>query len=40
MPVLFDLFPSRSREGLGEGLSPTLVVQALSRPLPQAGGEW
>ncbi|UZK67030.1 biotin synthase BioB [Sphingomonas sp. M1-B02] len=32
-------FPSRLREGLGEGLSPGRLEQALPRPLPQAGGE-
>lgn len=33
--------PSRSREGLGEGLSAgdTMSEQTLPRPLPQAGGE-
>ena len=31
--------PSRSREGLGEGLSVTRQEQSLPRPLPQAGGE-
>jgi len=36
-----QLSPSRLREGLGEGLIPlqSLLVQALPRPLPQAGGE-
>jgi hypothetical protein len=37
------MFPSRLREGLGEGLSfPMRVVvwgYALPQPLPQAGGE-
>jgi hypothetical protein len=34
----FDRFPSRLREGIGEGVSahPELT---LPRPLPQAGGE-
>ncbi len=41
MPVFFDLFPSRSREGLGEGMSSSFAIgQALPRPFPQAGGEW
>src|SRR5205085_12006865 len=34
------LSPSRLREGLGEGLSPSAHLrQALPQPLPQAGGE-
>ncbi|AVA15686.1 hypothetical protein C3E99_19115 [Sphingopyxis sp. MG] len=34
------LFPSRLREGSGEGMSRSRAVkQALPRPLPQAGGE-
>jgi 5-oxoprolinase (ATP-hydrolysing) len=32
-------FPSRLREGSGEGLSPDARAQALTRPLPRAGGE-
>jgi len=36
-------FPSRLREGLGEGATYVLAValfdQPLPRPLPQAGGE-
>jgi dolichol-phosphate mannosyltransferase len=38
-----DKFPSRSREGLGEGVSPIPTIeeqgQTLPLPLPQAGGE-
>ena len=36
------VFPSRLREGLGEGNALLLeqwAFQALPRPLPQAGGE-
>lgn len=31
-------FPSRLREGLGEGESPFADALTLPRPLPQAGG--
>ena len=37
--VAAHLSPSRSREGLGEGLSDSTDQQALPRPLPQVGGE-
>ena len=37
--VAATLLPSRSREGLGEGLSVEGTGQALPQPLPQAGGE-
>ena len=32
-------FPSRLREGLGEGMSSSTNQHALPQPLPQAGGE-
>ena len=33
------MFPSRSREGFGEGLFGKVAQHALPRPLPHAGGE-
>jgi hypothetical protein len=41
MVISLIMFPSRLREGLGEGLLtlPTAIGHALPRPLPQAGGE-
>jgi hypothetical protein len=41
MVIAVIMFPSRSREGLGEGLLtlPAAIGRALPRPLPQAGGE-
>jgi hypothetical protein len=43
MGAKLPLFPSRRREGLGvgrtEGSLAAFNVEALPRPLPQAGGE-